>query len=82
MEQSKMIDLNKMIGIYTLSNTISVAVYEIDYVEDQVLAGMVGENPAWCPIVEEYDENTDTEELGFKLGELFVPFYDVLRFWS
>lgn len=33
------------IGVYAISNTISILVYEVDYTEDRVLASGNGEEP-------------------------------------
>ena len=72
------IDLKSIIGICPISNTGAVLMYQIDYGEDRVLAGMAGETPEWCELKE---EPVDGElELGFSLGSFFVPFADVMRF--
>jgi hypothetical protein len=60
----------KPIGVYTVSNTISVPVYQIDYHEDMVLAGDL---PQWCPIVDgDYG-------LGFMYDEMLILFSDVIK---
>lgn len=68
----------KPIGVYTFSNTIGVAVYEIDYHEDNVLIGYwTNDKEVFerCPIT----EDSETLELGFMFGEFFVPFSQVIR---
>ena len=82
MEQRKVIDLSKVIGVYGLCNTGAVLVHFIDYPEDKVLASINGENPQWCEITEACREGEDELELGFFLGSIFVPFCDVMRFYG
>ena len=82
MEQGKVIDLSKVIGVYGLYNTGSVLVHAIDYPEDKVLASINGDNPQWCEITEACREGEDELELGFFLGSFFVPFCDVMRFYG
>ena len=82
MEQGKVIDLSKVIGVYSLCNTGSILVHAIDYPEDKVLASINGDNPQWCEITEACREGEDELELGFFLGSFFVPFYDVMRFYG
>jgi len=48
MAEIKMIDLNTVIGVYSLCNTGAVLVHAIDYAEDKILASINGENPEWC----------------------------------
>ena len=80
MTESKIIDLSTVIGVYTLCNTAAVLVHKIDYGEDRVLASINGIEPEWCDMIEEYSEETQELELGFYLGSLFVPFWQVMRF--
>jgi len=80
--KTAMIDLKTVIGVYSLTNTGAVLVHQIDYGEDRVLASINGVNPIWCSLTEEYVEATGELELGFYLGELFVPFCDVMRFYG
>ena len=82
MEQGKVIDLSKVIGVYGLCNTGSVLVHAIDYPEDKVLASINGENAQWCEVTEACREGEDELELGFFLSSFFVPFYDVMRFYG
>ena len=78
----KMIDLSKVIGVYGLANTGAVLVYAIDYGEDRVLAGINENPPEWCPMTEGYMETDGELELGFTLGQLFIPFSEVMRFYG
>ena len=82
MTKSKMIDLDSVIGMYSLTNTGSVLVHAIDYGEDRILASINGENPEWCPMAEQYVEHLEEETLGFTLGEFFVPLCEVMRFYE
>ena len=50
MAETKMIDLNTVIGVYSLCNTGAVLVHAIDYAEDKILASINGENPEWCAL--------------------------------
>ena len=78
----KMIDLATVIGVYPICNTGAVLVHRIDYAEDKVLASINGENPEWCDLKEEYMETSGELEEGFTLGELFIPFAEVMRFYG
>ena len=42
MEEQRIIDLSKIIGVYGLCNTGAVLVHAIDYPEDKVLASING----------------------------------------
>ena len=68
----------KPIGVYTVSNTIAVSVYEIDYVDDRVLVSDNNTKPKWCPIVDRENEEGEYES-GFMLGRMFIPFSEVMR---
>lgn len=58
----------KPIGVYTFCNTGSVLVYDVG---DRVLAG-INDSPAeWCRI--------DSDFEGFYLGEMYIPFSEVVR---
>lgn len=61
----------KPIGVYTFCNTGSVLVYKIDNVNDSVLAGINDYQPEWCKIDSDYE--------GFHLGEMYIPFNEVVR---
>ena len=80
MEESKIIDLSKVIGMCTVCNTGTVLVYQIDYGEYKVLAGINGADPEWCDMTEQTVD--DELELGFTLGSFFIPFYQVMRFYG
>ena len=80
--ESKVIDLTTVIGVYPICNTGAVLVHAIDYGEDRVLASVNGADPAWCRLEEEYMEATGDLELGFRLGEWFIPFCEVMRFYG
>ena len=77
MSESKMIDLSTVIGIYGLTNTGAVLVHQIE--GDRVLASINGIDPTWCDITEQYWECSGELEPGFVLGQLFVPFAEVMR---
>ena len=78
--ENSMIDLATVIGVYPITNTGAVLVHQIDYGEDRVLASINGADPEWCGLTEEYMETTEELELGFRLGGLFIPFCEVMRF--
>ena len=80
MTESKLIDLSTVIGVYTFCNLGSVLIHRIDYGEDKVLASINGENPEWCDLTESYQETTGELELGFFMGEWFIPFCEAMRF--
>jgi len=82
MTDQRMIDLSAVIGVYTICNTGAVLVHAIDYGEDKVLTSINGEDAEWCDLTEEYMETSGALELGFILGELFIPFCEVLRFYG
>ena len=82
MTDQRMIDLATVIGVYTICNTGAVLVHAIDYGEDKVLASINGDGAKWCVMTEEYMETSGELELGFNLGELFVPFCEVMRFYG
>lgn len=68
-----------VIGTYPLTNTGGVLVHEIDYYDDRVLASVNDDDPEWYDITEQYWEHTEQNETGFCIGELFVPFCEVIR---
>ncbi len=82
MTEATMIDLSTVIGVYSLCNTGAVLVHAIDYGGEKILASINGKNPEWCSMTEEYMEATEELELGFTLGNLFIPFCEVMRFTS
>ena len=77
-----MIDLASVIGMYPICNTGAVLVHKIDYGEEKVLASINGEEAEWCSLTEEYMETSGELELGFHLGELFIPFCEIMRFFG
>lgn len=70
--------MRKPIGVYGLTNTCGLAVYEFDHVEDRVLVGVNDQEPEWYDMTFEENEVGTILE-GFKYGELFVPFDEVMR---
>lgn len=64
--------MKEAIGVYGLFNTCGVFVYDIDYVEDKVLAGINTDEPEWFDISNDYE--------GFSMGEWFIPFNEVMLF--
>lgn len=80
--EAKAIDLREVIGICGLCNTGAVLVYRIDYGEDKVLAGINDAEPEWCEMKDEYVEASGELESGFVLGQLFIPFGSVMRFYG
>lgn len=82
MTENKVIDLDNVIGMYSLTNTGAVLVHAIDYGEDKILASINGENPEWCSMTEQYMEVLGEETLGFTIGELFIPLCEVMRFYE
>ena len=82
MPENRMIDLSEVIGVYAICNTGAILVHKIDYGEDKVLASINGINPEWCDFVEERLDSTGEMELGFRLGAFFIPFSEVMRFYS
>ena len=80
--EGRVIDLATVIGVYPLTNTGAVLVHAIDYGEDRVLASINGVEPCWCDLKEEYMETSGELELVFALGELFIPFAEVMRFYG
>ena len=82
MTGQRMIDLATVIGVYAICNTGAVLVHAIDYGEDKVLASINGEDAEWCEMTEQYMETSGELELGFNLGELFVPFCEVMRLYG
>jgi hypothetical protein len=54
-------------------------VYDIDYVDDAVLAGINNNEPEWCEMFEQFEIGEDEPKLGFLFGEIFVPFAEVMR---
>ena len=82
MTKQMMIDASAIIGVYPICNTGAVLLYEIDYAEDSVLASINTDMPEWCQLAEEYYESSGVVELGFRIGAMFVPLFEVQRFYS
>ena len=80
--QSEVVDLSTVIGVYPICNTGAVLVHAIDYGGDKVLASVNGRDQTWCGLTEEYIEVTGEMELGFRFGEWFIPFCEVIRFYG
>lgn len=69
----------KVIGVYPMFNTGGICVHAIDDAEDKVLVSVNGENPEWCKMTEQPQEDGDEMESGFLFGSFFVPFSGVMR---
>ena len=79
-DESNMIDLDSIIGVYSISNTGTVLLHKIDYERDRVLASMNGCEPCWYDITE--SEMNEEIVQGFWLCAIFVPFHLVMRFYE
>ena len=71
--------VSKIIGVFPMFNTGGICVHAIDDAEDKVLASVNGENPEWCEMAEQPQEDGDEMESGFLFGSFFVPFSGVMR---
>lgn len=69
----------KVIGAYSICNTASLNVYEIDDANDRVLVSLNGMPPRWYKIREACDMDTGEYTMGFNYGGAFVPFSDVMK---
>ena len=70
----------RVIGTYAIANTGSVLVHEIDPYGDWLIASINGENPEKYEIVtEETDDNPDGVEMGFYMGEWWIPLDQIMR---
>jgi len=45
-----MINELRVIGALGITNSCSINIYEIDHLEDKVLAGLNNQTPEWCDI--------------------------------
>lgn len=68
----------KIIGVYPISNTISICVHEVDNSCDRLLVSDGVGEPEWCFMDEQFTEDGEWIH-GFWYGELFVPFSEVMR---
>ena len=73
----KTVDLKTIIGVYQISNTGAILVHAIDYTDDLVCASLNGKDQQWCKMCEQDIDGVD--EFGFMYGEMFVPFFEVIR---
>ena len=64
---------------HPMFNTGGICVHAIDDAEDKVLASVNGENPEWCEMAEQPQEDGDEMESGFLFGSFFVAFSGVIR---
>lgn len=55
----------KIIGVFPMFNTGGICVHAIDDAEDKVLASVNRENPEWCEMTEQPQEDGDEMESGF-----------------
>lgn len=69
----------RTIGVFHVSDSLTICVHEIDETAGRVLATVNGENPKWYPMTEELNEVTDTWQKGFTFGYFFVPFSEVMK---
>lgn len=76
---SKVIDANDIIGVYAICNTGSILVHKIDYAGERVLVSLNGGNREWCDLEEGCADGSSEMETGFRWGEFFVPFAEVMR---
>lgn len=76
---SDFVDLNDVVGVYTICNTGSLVVHKIDNTDDKVLVSLNGQNPEWCNMQEGRHSASDEFENGFYWGEMFVPFSEVIK---
>lgn len=68
----------KVIASYCLCNTASINIYEIDTVEDRVLAGFNDEEPEWF-LIETIVDGQDSIQ-GFTPNFTdFIPFNECMR---
>ncbi len=79
-QESEMIDLNHVIGVYPICNTGIVLLHKIDYTEERVMASLNGINPCWYDITEEEMDGETVQ--GFWLCAIFCPFCEIMRFYE
>lgn len=66
--------MSKIIGVFPMFNTGGICVHAIDDAEDKVLASVNGENPEWCEMAEQPQEDGDEMESGFCSAPFSCPF--------
>ena len=79
LKQEAWIELIDAVAAYPMFNTGGICVHAIDDAEDKVLASVNGENPEWCEMAEQPQEDGDEMESGFLFGSFFVAFSGVIR---
>ena len=82
MPEDRIIDLKRVIGICPVVANRTVLLHQISYDRDKVQASINGIDPVWVDLKEQYMEVTGELELGFFLGDLFVPFCEIRRFYK
>ena len=55
--------MSKIIGVFPMFNTGGICVHAIDDAEDKVLASVNGENPEWCEMAEQPQEDTQENNM-------------------
>lgn len=68
-----------VIGVYCLCNTGGLSVHKIDCLEEKVLVSCNDGPAEWLDIVAEFDQDENEYRNGFKWGEMFIPFDQVMR---
>jgi hypothetical protein len=71
----------KPIAVYTISNTMSVQVFEIDKANDTVLAGKDADSAEWCNIYYTpiHEDMTEEDTPYFVFGEMCIPLGECIR---
>ena len=82
MPEDRIIDLKRVIGICPVAANRTVLLHQICYDRDRVQVSINGIDPVWVDLKEQYMEVTGELELGFFLGDLFVPFCEIRRFYK
>lgn len=68
----------KTIGVYPISNTLSICVHEVGNSCDRLLVSEGVGEPEWCFMDEKVIESGGCVH-GLWYGEMFVPFSEVMR---
>ena len=72
--------LQVVIGLCRRKETAALKIKAaVSNAEDKVLASVNGENPEWCEMAEQPQEDGDEMESGFLFGSFFVAFSGVIR---